>query len=306
MKKTLLFLLLGLAVGFSACESDEPVPNVPKIRFKLRFDPTQARLNNYGQQAAIPAGHAAQTPDFRSMCVHYIEFAPSFLTLLGLGDVVYKAPELVHNGANAIDFDQAIVAEGDSVFLEIPISELAPGTYTYVRASLAYQNYDIRLNIRSIPTFGDLNNQSGTIASFVGFNTYIDDYTIRTQSIAVNNNRAQGYWGFEPNIQPPYNQFYNQVSTGQAPTGATTVPNPLWATSPIPPGSCVVTGALPQPLVITGNETEDITVVLSVSINNSFEWEDGDGNGQFDIYATGAQTDRVVDMGVRGMMPFVE
>jgi hypothetical protein len=306
MKNLFAFLLLGLAVSFSACQDEEPQPYVPKIRFKLRFDPTQVRLNNYGQPATIPPGHAAQTPDFRSMCVHYIEFAPSYLTLLGLGEVLYKAPELVHNGQTAIDFDQAIVAGEDSVFLEIPISELAPGTYTYLRTSLAYQNYDIALNIRSIPSFGDLNNQSGTIASFVGFNTYIDDYTIRTQSIAINNNRAQGYWGFEPNLSPPYNQFYNQVSTGQAPAGATTVPNPLWQTSPIPQGSCVVTGALPQPLVITGNETEDITIVLSVSINNSFEWVDGDGNGKFDIYASGTQTDQVVDMGVRGLMPFVE
>ena len=59
------------------------------------------------------------------------------------------------------------------------------------------------------------------------------------------------------------------MTTGQAPAGATTVPNPIFASSPIPQGSCLVTGEFETPLVINGDETEDIVVVLSVSTKRS-------------------------------------
>ena len=92
-----------------------------------------------------------------------------------------------------------------------------------------------------------------------------------------------------------------------APAGSTTVVNPLFATSPIPAGSCVVTGKFDRPLVISGNETEDITVTLSFSINNSFEWKDTNGNGKLDIYADGVTpAEQIVDMGLRGLIPHWE
>lgn len=305
MKRLLPFFFLAVLCQ-SACTGDDPQPSIPKIRFKLRIDPDQVRLDNFGQPSAIPSIHAAQTPVFHKLCVHYIEFTPLATTLLGNGDILYKAPEIVFNGQTAIDFDQAIVSSNDSVFLELPINALAPGSYSYVRASLAYQNYDIRFNLRGVPIFGDILDQSGTIASFVGFNTFISDYTIRNQTVAVNDVRAQGYWGFEPNLSAPYNQYYSEVSTGQAPPGSTTVPNPIWQSSPIPAGSCVVTGIFAQPFVITGQETSDITVVLSVSVNNSFEWVDKDNNGSYDIRLDGGASDQVVDMGLRGLRVFVE
>lgn len=135
------------------------------------------------------------------------------------------------------------------------------------------------------------------MASFIGYNTYISNYTVRNQSVAVNANKLQGYWGFEV-INPP---IATAPVTGQAPPGATTVPNPLFATSEIPPGSCVVTGAFATPLTITGSETSDMVITVSLSTNNSFEWLDnGDG-----IYEPGVG-DVVVDMGVRGMIPIVQ
>ena len=92
------------------------------------------------------------------------------------------------------------------------------------------------------------------------------------------------------------------MTRGQAPAGATTVVNPLFASSPIPAGSCLVTGAFETPLSITGNETEDVTVILSVSTNQSFEWTDPDGNGQYDPL----DGDVPVDMGLRGLKAMVE
>lgn len=70
----------------------------------------------------------------------------------------------------------------------------------------------------------------------------------------------------------PWNFAY-ATSVGQAPAGVTTVPNPIASTSPIPAGSCVVTGGkFSTPLVITGDEKNNVVVTLSLSINKSFEW----------------------------------
>ena len=108
----------------------------------------------------------------------------------------------------------------------------------------------------------------------------------------INANRAQGYWAFGLNGQP-------YSSSGQAPAGATTVPNPISTTSPIPAGSCVVTGRFANNLVITGTETNDVTITLSLSINNSFEWHEVNADGKYEP----AAGENVVDMGLRGLIP---
>ncbi|MDB4678319.1 hypothetical protein OAE93_01170, partial [bacterium] len=76
----------------------------------------------------------------------------------------------------------------------------------------------------------------------------------------------------------------------------------IFDSSPVPQGSCLVTGTFAAPLVINGDETEDVVVVLSVSTNQSFEWTDPDGNGQYDPL----DGDVPVDMGLRGIQAFVE
>jgi hypothetical protein len=54
-------------------------------------------------------------------------------------------------------------------------------------------------------------------------------------------------------------------------------------------------------MVITGNETDDIVVEVSLSTNDSFEWIDnGDGIYEPEV------GDVVIDMGVRGMIPTVQ
>ena len=75
--------------------------------------------------------------------------------------------------------------------------------------------------------------------------------------------------------------------------------NPLASTSPIPQGSCVVTGQFSEHLIITGNETQDITITLSLSINNSFEWQEITADGKYEP----AIGESVVDMGLRGLIP---
>lgn len=280
IKNTLLPLLFVASI--SACKKDD-APVVPKLIVKIQVDSTLGRLGNNGQPVAMPAGHAGQNPVVRKIGAHYLELSQTATTPLGGGDVLYHAPETTLGGSTAIDFDQSKVITPGTVYLELPLSELSAGTYTYARLSLSYQNGDVRFYYAGQPYWG-------TLASFVGYNTYIRNYTIKNQQVSVNANKLQGYWGVET---------INGVTTGQSPAGATTVPNPLFATSPIPAGSCLVTGAFDRPLVITGTETGNVTVNLNLSINKSFEWIDGNGNGRWDV----DQNEVVVDMGLRGLFP---
>ncbi len=299
-RKTLQFLVTALAFGLvvTSCKKDDDTTTTPagsggannaaSLVFKFTLDSTQSRLDNLGNPATIPAGHSAQSPRFNGVSANYIEMAPDMFTALGSGEVAYQGPVTSAGGNVAIDHDQATVVNNGEVFVTIPLSQVTPGTYEWLRVSLSYQNYNIDFRANGF----DL---EGTIASFVGAETYISAYTINTQSITVNANKLQGYWGFEEST-------FNTVVDGQAPPGATTVPNPLFATSPIPQGSCIVTGQFPTALTITGNETEDIVVNISLSTNNSFEWTDANANGIYEPL----DGDTVVDMGLRGMIPMIE
>ncbi len=294
-------LALSLVLGGCRKEKDEEPASGgssgPRLVLKFKFDSTQTRLDNLGQPSSVPPGHAAQTPRFREMSAHYVEFAPSAFTPLGQGSVVYHAAETNAGGATAIDFAQGVRAGDGEVFLSIPLSQLDTGTYAWLRVSLAYQHYDIDLRYTdTIFGLGDL-DLTGTISSFIGYNTYITSFTVDQQSLTVNDDRLQGFWAFEVNDPP----FPLPLFSGQAPPGATTVPNPLFATSQVPAGSCVVTGGFAQPLHITGNETEDVVITVSLSTNHSFEWID-DGDGIFEP----AAADTVRDMGIRGLVPIVE
>lgn len=274
----------GAKKSNNTCEYAPAItPDEPKLIIKLKFDSTQVRLDNFGQPATVPAGNSAQSPVFNAMSAHYIELAPNNMTQLGDGEILFHGDETTAGGANAVDFNKAITKGNEEVFLEIPLSQITPATYEWLRISLTYQSYDIKFKANGF-------NLLGRLASFVGFNTYIQNYTINGQSVAVNSNKLQGYWGFET---------LGNVTQGQAP--ATTVPNPLSATSPIPAGSCVVTGSFSTPFVFTGNETSDITMTISLSTNNSFEWSDDNQNGIFEPL----DGDTVVDMGLRGVVPII-
>lgn len=296
MHLSILAALSVLVVGLASCTKDEPEPPTtdptdagPRLILKFRFDSTQVRLNNLGGVSSVPAGRGAQSPRFNKMSAHYVEFAPTATTQLGQGDVVYSAPETTMGGANAIDHDLGLnVADGEA-FVNIPLSDLGPGTYQWLRVSLAYQNYDVRFYYNDV-------GYMGTIASFIGYNTYISSFLVHDSTVTVNANKPQGYWAFE--VQDP--PIPTPVTEGQAP--GTTVVNPIFNTSPIPAGSCVVTGAFAAPITITGNETADVVITVSLSTNKSFEWTELDGDNKFEP----VDGETVVDMGIRGMIPIVE
>jgi hypothetical protein len=296
MRHSHLLLLLFLALGLVSCTKEDADPPVedptdggPRLILKFRFDSTQVRLNNLGGASTVPAGRGAQSPRFNRMSAHYVEFAPTATTQLGQGDVVYFAPETTMGGANAIDHDLGLNVADGQAFVNIPLSDLGPGTYQWLRVSLAYQNYDVRFYYNEV-------GYLGTIASFIGYNTYISSFLVHDSTVTVNANKPQGYWAFE--VQDP--PIPTPVTEGQAP--GTTVVNPIFNTSPIPAGSCVVTGAFQAPLTITGNETADVVITVSLSTNKSFEWTELDGDNKFEP----VNGETVVDMGIRGMLPIVE
>lgn len=286
MKKFNLFLVTLLSVATLCCndDSDDNLNGEPNLIIRLNFDPNQQRLDNLGQPATIPQGNAAQTPVIEQMSANYIEFAPNATTLLGEGEIIYNGPETTAGGNLAIDFQQAILAGQGDTFLSIPLSQVSAGTYEWVRVSLSYQEGNIQVLTENV---GEV---TGTLASFVGYNNYITAFDLNGSTITVNDDKLQGFWAFEA---------LGFTSQGQAPEGATTVPNPLFATSPVPQGSCVVTGEFDMPFIITGSETQDVTVTLSFSINNSFEWTEVNVDGKYEPSAG----EQVVDMGLRGLIP---
>ena len=267
-------------------QDDSPQSNSPNLIIKLKFDPTQERLGNLGLPVSVSSGNAAQSPTIQKMSANYIEFTPSATTALGTGEIIFKGDETTAGGDQAINFQNAIFAGDNETFLSIPLSDVSAGNYEWVRVSLAYQEGDIDVLVNG-------QNITGTLASFVGYNSYISSFNLNGSTIEVNENKAQGFWAFEA---------LGFTTQGQAPNGSTTVPNPLFNSSPIPQGSCVVTGEFENQLTITGNETQDITVILSFSINNSFEWTEINIDGKYEPEAG----EQVVDMGLRGLIPSVD
>jgi hypothetical protein len=292
-----LFCLISLAI-ISCKTKKEELPAIPaRLIFKFKFDSTQARLNNLGQPSTLASGHAAQCPIFKGMSSHYIELAQSDYTAVGAGTVLYHAPETSAGGSTAIHFDSSKVVGNGEEFFSIPLKDVAAGSYKWLRVSLAYQKYDIKYKIY-IPALTSDYYDDGTLASFIGYNTYINSYKINNETISVNDDKLQGYWGFETEL---FGTTY--TSTGQS--AGTTVPNPISSTSPIPAGSCLVTGQFNgHNLEITGNETSDIIVTVSLSTNDSFEWDDTTPDGW---YQPGPPANEVVtDMGIRGLIPYIE
>ena len=308
MKNYILFFLCIVTLSFIGCKKNDGEPasstSTANLILKFKFDPTQIRLNNIGGVSTIPAGNATQNPTINKMSAHYAELTPTAFTALGGGAVIYKAAETTAGGGTAIDFNKAKLVGNNEIFLSVPIKNIAVGTYEYLRVSLAYQNLDVNFHLDTVINATTISQDfPATIAGFIGYNTYINGFTIKNQTVPVNANKLQGFWGVETSGSIMGFPF-SSTTIGQAPPNATTVVNPIFATSPVPQGSCLVTGAFAggSKLKITGAETNDIVVVVSLSTNKSFEWTDTNSNGKWDA----TKGEKIIDMGLRGMIPTIQ
>ena len=214
MKDLQLFVLICAVLALSCSDDNTNTPpqaTSPNLIVKLKFDPSQERLGNLGEPVSVPPENAAQSPTINRMSANYIELAPSAFTALGTGEIIFEGDETNAGGDQAIDFQNAIFAGNDDTFLTIPLSDISAGIYNWVRVSLAYQEGDINLLVNG-------QDITGTLASFVGYNSYITDFNLNGSTIDVNGNRAQGFWAFEA---------LGFTTEGQAPAGATTVPESI-------------------------------------------------------------------------------
>lgn len=281
MKKLVLFTFILITISFSSCTDIDDTQQETFLLIKVKFDGSQLRLNSQGFPSFVPNSNRAQTPTINSISTNYLELVQNQSTQLSDGEVLYHGQETTAGGDNAIDFAQSLVVIEGETFLKIPLKEIATGIYQYMRVSVSYQNFQINVRYQGL-------DRIGTLSSFVGFNTYLNNNT----SFPVTGNKLQGYWEFVMN-----DNIYS--TSGQAPLNATTVPNPIATTSPIPQGSCVITGKFETPLEITGLEKNNITLTLSFSTNKSFEWLESNNNNKYDPNLG----DVVVDMGLRGLIP---
>lgn len=294
-------ILLALLFLVSSCKKDNPPASNPELKFVFTFDTTQTRLDNLGNPSTIPAGNAAQHPDFEFIAAHYVELIPNPLTLLGEGEILFMSPIVTSGGDSAIDFNSLFLASAGDTFLSVPLSDISPGNYSHIRISVAYQQYsvDVRVDttVSTNPPIGFNDFVKTEVFSYLGFNNYIE-YALPDQRFSTFGNRLQGFYGLETE---PINALggYQIADTGNAPQ--TTVVNPIQASSPIPPGSCLVTGEV-QGLSISGSEQSDVILEVKISINNSFEWTDSNTNGLYEPL----RGEEVVDMGLRGMMAIVK
>lgn len=303
----LLLTLIACDNSITATDDDVEPQAETLLKVKFQFDPDQQRLDNFGQPAEIPADHAAQTPEFKELSIHYLELVPDEFTPYGEGLVIYRGEEVAFSGnstpqfTSAIDWDRAIKGTEEAEVLEIDLSDLPSTTFRYLRASVSFQRYDVRYTLNNIPMVGTLTDERGTIGSFLGYNTKINEVDLGGMSTPVNDFRQQGFWLFATDLPPAFASF-NQVVTGQAPIGATTVVNPF-PQNPIPTGSCVVSGSLNEPFFTEDIRNATATLILSFSVNQSFEWKDDNGDGRWDIDAqTPGASEQVVDMGIRGLI----
>ncbi|MFI5141871.1 MAG: hypothetical protein ACHQII_05900 [Bacteroidia bacterium] len=221
MKKLSILSLLVL-IAFVSCKKDTKTATPPaaQIKFIFKFDSTQTRYNSAGVATNVPAGHSAQCPKFNGMSVHHIEMTQNNITAVGAGTILYTTPTItispsitVWNSSHtssqvysdAINFDQETVVGDGQQFFSKPLSQVTPGTYPFIRISVAYQNYDIKyailpntpVSLTYTTPAGSTYYSTGTIASFIGYNTYINSYKIKTQTDNVNGPKQQGYWTFE-------------------------------------------------------------------------------------------------------------
>ncbi len=282
----------------------------PILYFRVKFDPLQERLGANGLPSGVASGRAAQTPLVNAVGIQQIELATGNSTPLSKGAVLFTTPATTLGGEAAIDFQQVKMAKDGELFFSIPMSKLDVGRYEFARVAVAYQNFDVLFNMLNVPFSGNFNDERGTFATFLANNNYITQFNVSAKEERVNGNRKQGYWIFETKLGSAY-ATNDRVYNGQVTEGGTTFSNPIYQTSPIPSGSCVVTGKFDAPLSITGKETEDMVVTLSFSTNRSFEWEESiNRNGKWDAdrqATTGLPNiERVMDAGLRGLRVWYE
>jgi len=268
----------------------------PQLILRLNFDSLQIRLDDLGQLSSPALGTGAQSPSITAMSVNYIELMPNANSAPGTGVVLYKTAETTCGGAKAVNFCKGVIVAENEVLVSVDLSKISPGSYSWIRMSISYQEFKIQARTLSA------GNAPADFAGFSSDQTYFSktkfQNTVITPTLGNVGNKSRGYWLF-------YQQLFNTSCAldGQAPHTTVVNSNPQASNSP---SLSFVYGEFvnslnsnTEPFIILGNETSNKEVILSISTNKSFEWQEINVDGLFQPEIG----ERVLDFGCRGLIP---
>ena len=286
------------ALSMFSCNKD--VKEFVSQYFISEADPSGARLDWDGNSSEVAAGNIGITPDsVLNIGIHYLELVQDANTAYKSGVIIYRSPETFQGGEIAIDFDSLLfLAPGTEIF-NANLRKIPPGTYSYIRASVTCISYGITVDLDDVPGAGAVNNVPATMYSFLGYRTYIGSIQADTNDQEINANRALGFWLLETR-QPEAD--WNKVIQTQLNSNLVTVVNELSDSAPIPNSTAIITGVFDEPLVITGEESDDLYLTLTFSVNKVIEVADANSDGTWDLnYQFNVLSEELMDHGLRSL-----
>jgi hypothetical protein len=195
-------------VGLFGCKKEPE----RMLHFIIKIDPLQEKLGNNGLPASLRTDLAAQTPVINSIGFDGIELVQNDFTKFGQGVSVFSTLETTAGGEKAIDYQQVKLGKAGETLFSIPLKNISPGTYNWIRTSVTNQNFDVVFNMLNVPFAGNFLEERGTLASFTAPNNYISSYKVWDKTDSVKANKKQGYWCFETKLSSaykPYNRMFN-------------------------------------------------------------------------------------------------
>lgn len=292
----LLVVSCLFALVFLGCKKEAN----PQIQVIWQQDPFQERLDNEGRLSPVSSSNLSLSPKLNTIAVEHIELLPSDPTRLFSGATLYSANNKQTVNDTTVSLEKLVFTPQSTPLSTSPLKSLQGKTFQWVCVWLAYQSFDVRFNLNNVPNIGTITDESGTFNAFLGANTFISRHKVITKEDIVNDYRPQGYWLFETNLRAAFTT-YNTFYRGQLPPRSVTAVNPLSATLATPRNSSIFIARLDKPITITGEEKNDVTITLTFSTNQSFEWRDNNRNGRWDIDVQNIQNEPVINFGLRGM-----
>jgi hypothetical protein len=268
--KELLILFIILTSSCCKTEDQSPenrYPEFTNLRVVIQFDSTQERLDNYGNIAPIPVGHAAQSPTNNSVLIKAIKFLKDSTSGYDSGTEVY------YNSDNSL-------ASGASYYDTQISSPDAPGTFKFIRIYFYHQKFNINFRQNG-------NLHSGRVLSFLWPFDFNYSYQIQDSTILTDSVTEKGEWYLESSDLPSI--LHGTVP--YSPTG----PNVLFYSYGVPIQQYIVTCPISPNLFLDRPDSKTITI--SISTNHSFEWIEHSDPAFFEPF----NGDTIVDLGIRGI-----
>jgi hypothetical protein len=305
MNKTYQFNLLCIAlcffvIGFWGCKKEAD----PEIHVIWQQDPFQERLDNEGRPSPVSSSNLSLSPKLNTIAVEHIELLAANPTRLFSGATLFSANNKQTVNDTTVSLDKLVFTPQSTPLSTSYLKPLQGKTFEWICVWVAYQSFDVRFNLNNVPNIGTITDENGTFNTFLAANTFISKHKVITKEDIVNDYRPQGYWLFETNLRAAFSA-YNSFYRGQLAPRSVTAVNPLAASLATPRHSNIFITRLDKPITITGEEKNNVTITLTFSTNQAFEWRDNNRNGRWDIDVQNIQNEPIMNFGLRGMKAVV-